>query len=111
MEQIDDNRRLKENAASTLLMEIADEMKAGCDELYAENKADVERMFKEAAGQLASKLKVQQQLAVTEQELRNSKLKNIQLEEDIDSQTDAKILVKQKSAKSRKQIARIIKKT
>ena len=69
------------------------------------------RLYEQANEALQRQLQCQQDLAIAEQELRNHKLLNLKLEEDIDLQTDKKIKLQQNSQKNRKMIARTIRKT
>ena len=93
------------------LVEIAAEMKEGNDKLYNTNKSDITKNHERLKVGQDEKLALSQRLAVVKQEIRNHQLRNMVLEETIDEQFDKQIEVTQKSAKTRKQIARTMKKT
>ena len=93
------------------LQETADEIKKGKDELYNENAQNVDSLYVEAKTALDTQLEVQRNFALAEQELRNTKLLKMRLEEEIEQCDDTKINLQQKSQRARKQIARTIRKT
>jgi hypothetical protein len=65
----------------------------------------------EAKTALDTQLDTQRNFALAEQELRNTKLLKMRLEEEIEQADDTKINLQQKSQRARKQIARTIRKT
>jgi len=91
--------------------EVAEEIRVGNDEIYKQNKTQVEERHDKLKVAYQEKCKLEERVAHVKQQIRNHQLKNMMLEENIDEQIDKQIEVKQKAAKARKQIARTMKKT
>lgn len=63
------------------MKQLADQVKVGNDQLYETNHADINAYYDRANEALQKSLVSKQEMALIEQEIRDSKLINIQLEE------------------------------